>query len=202
MQEGFGRAEGVVLVIVEGNAYLPGQLLLGGDELGGGEGIVAEAFQFPLHQVDAEGGILGSAAKVDAEGAGVGIRGEVGLYVVHQSASFAQGHVEAAVHAGASQQIVQQVEGRALVILCIIAPAAYHDVRLVGVLVLHLLAGHVEGRRGAVVIGRRGGDVGKPLLCPALYFAEVNVALYEEYGIVRPVESVGEGMGICACERF
>ena len=90
--------------------------------------------------------VLGVATEVDAEGAGIGIGGEVGLDVVDQAATLAQGHVQATVHAGAAQQVVQQIESRALRGVGIVAPSAYHHMRLVGIAVHGAAGRHV--RRG------------------------------------------------------
>ena len=75
------------------------------------------------------------SSEIDAEYTRIGIRSQVGLYIIYQSAAFTECQVQAAVHAGSSQYIIEQIESGSFFIVCMISPAAYHDMCLVGVFV-------------------------------------------------------------------
>ena len=205
MEESLRHAQGVVLVVVRRHAYLAYQLLLGGGQLRGGQAAVAQALQLLVHQVEAEVHVGGVAAEVDAERARVGVGRQVRLHVVDQPAAFAQRDVQAAVHARPAQQVVQQIEGRAAVVVGVVAAGAQHDVRLVRTLIQHEAVGHVE-RRGHTAV-RNGvarpaaGQVAYQLLGQAHHTAEIHVAQDEEHHIFRPVVAAGEGGGILRAER-
>lgn len=107
VQVGLAHAEGGVLEVVGGYAHLPDELFLGGGELKCGERALAQAVEFLHRELDAAVGLIGIGAEVDIEDTRVGIVYEVALYIIYQARLFAQGEVEAAVHAGTSQHIVQ-----------------------------------------------------------------------------------------------
>ena len=202
VQEGFAHAQGVVFVVVGSDANLTDELLFGGGQLRGSHAVVAQAAQFLVHQAGAEVGIGGIAAEVDAEGARVGVGSQVGLYVVDQSATLAQGHIEAAVHAGASQQVVEQVEGGAAVVVGVVAAAAYHDVCLVGVFVQHLVLGHVKRGRRTEAVSRRCRNVSQQLFGPTHHLGKGQIALHEKHHVARTVITGGKGGGIGTAKGF
>ena len=109
VEEGLGHVECTILEIVARHTYLPDNLFLGGREFGIGQALGAEFLQFAMHQLLAIVGIVVVATEVDAPRTCVGVAGEVALHGIDQAALLAEGDVEKAVHAGASQQVVQQV---------------------------------------------------------------------------------------------
>ena len=135
MQEGLCHAEGIVLVIVRSHAYLPDKLFFGGGKLGRSHPDIAQAFQFFIHKAGTKLRILRIATEINTESSGIGIRSQVGLYIIDQSAPFAQGHTQPAVHARTSENVIQQIERRTLVFIRIVPPTANHDVRLMGIFV-------------------------------------------------------------------
>ena len=81
MQESLAHAQRVVLIVVRGNADLPDKLFLGGGKLRGSHPDITQALQFLVDQAGTVIQICGVAAEVDAEGARIGIGGQVGLHV-------------------------------------------------------------------------------------------------------------------------
>ena len=143
-------------LLSEAYTDLPDKLLLGGRKLRGSHPGITQAFQFLIYQAGAVVQICRVATEVDAEGARIGIGGQVGFHVIDQSATLAERNVQAAVHARATQDIVQQVKCGALVIVRIISPAANHDVCLMGILMHYKMLGHIEGRRSTAVVHCHG----------------------------------------------
>jgi len=100
VQVGLGGVYHGVLKIVQAHTYLALDLLLGSTQLLGGEGVLHELLQLLLAQVQAVVHIVGIAAVVDAEHAGIRITAQVALHGVHQAAALPEAQVQAAVHAG------------------------------------------------------------------------------------------------------
>ena len=83
------------------------------------------------------------ATEVDAESSRIGIGSQVRCYVIDQPTTFTERDVQAAIHARATQDNVQQVKCGALVIVCIISPATNHDVCLVSILMHYKMLGYI-----------------------------------------------------------
>ena len=147
MQEALAQAEEQALAVVARDAQLPHQLLLGGGEAGRRQSPLAQQGQLPTRQAQRLVELLRVGTEIDRRHARVGIRGDVRLDRIDQPLALAQGDVEAAVHAGPAQQVVEQEQGDTPVVVQAVGPAAQQDVRLVRLL-RHPLADGGHGRRG------------------------------------------------------
>lgn len=154
MQESLSHTQRIVLIIIRSYTDLPDKLLLGGRKLRGSHPDITQAFQFLIYQAGAVVQICRVATEVDAESSRIGIGSQVGFYVIDQPTTFTERDVQAAVHARATQDIVQQVKCGALVIVCIISPAANHDMCLVSILMHYKMLGHIKGRRSTTIMHR------------------------------------------------
>lgn len=81
VQKCFPHIECIVFKVVACHTDLPDDLLLGSGQLGIGQFIVTQLFQFLVHQSDAMVHIFGVGSEIDAEYARVGIGSQVGLYM-------------------------------------------------------------------------------------------------------------------------
>ena len=192
VQVGLGHAQCGVLKVVRGHAHLSDELLLGCRELQGGERLGAQALQLLQCELYAAVGVVGIGTEVDVHHARVGIARQVALHVVYQSRVFAQGEVEAAVHARSAQHVVEQVEPRAALVRGGVAHAAHHHMRLMRV-ARHLhLARHVGERCRAALVGTARGNVGREALGPHHDAVEGDVAIDKQHRIGRVVVTLGE----------
>ena len=200
VKEGLRHAEGGILRIVTCHPYLANDLLLGCCQLGRTERLVAKAFQFLLHQADAAVHIVVLCTEVDAEDACVGVRSQVGLHVIDQSAPFAQGDIQSAVHTRSSQNVVQEVESCALLVVRIVSPTAHHYMSLMRIPMQGQVFRHIVERELAGNCEVAGAQIRSRSFHKPYHFLEVHIALHEENGILRTVEAGGEAKSILALE--
>ena len=211
VQEGFGGVEDVVLRVVAGHTNLALNLLHGGSELRRREGLFDQTVQLFAHQAAALVHVFGIAAEVDGPCGGVGVVGQRGFHGIDQSAALAKGDVEAGVHAWAAEEVVEEVEGYAAVVLGAVCGAANHDVCLVGGTAFHgdplhrVLAQHGVGGGiywvgrfpwDGISLPRHGGWVGGECLDDSLYISKGVVAHDEENHPLWLVEPLGKGFGV------
>lgn len=189
MQESLSHTQRIVLIIIRSYTDLPDKLLLGGRKLRGSHPDITQAFQFLIYQAGAVVQICRVATEVDAESSRIGIGSQVGFYVIDQPTTFTERDVQAAVHARATQDIVQQVKCGALVIVCIISPAANHDMCLVSILMHYKMLGHIKGRRSTTIMHRCCRYIRQKFFCHKHNFLETQIAQNKENHIVGMVEA-------------
>ena len=200
MQEGLRHAEGIILVIVRSHAYLADKLLFGGGKLGRSHPGITQAFQFFIHKAGTERRVLRIAAEINAESSGIGVGSQVGLYIIDQTAPFAQGHIQPAVHARTAENVVQQVERRTLVFVGIVSPAAYHDVRLVGIFMQNQIFRNIQRRRRTTGIDSHSRNVSQQFLRPAHHLPEIHITQHKEHHIAGMIKAGSKGGRIFAAE--
>lgn len=130
-----GFADG--LHLVEGGVVVDGHLAdvlaLGGTELGGCEGLGGEAVELAEDEVARVVGGAVVNAGIDVEEASVGEGYVLRLDGVAEAVFLADGDVEARVHGGASDEVVEEREGDLSVVEEVWCLASEEEVGLVGV---------------------------------------------------------------------
>ena len=142
------------------------------------------------------------ATKIGTEDSGIRIGSQIGLYIVNQTAALAQGKVQTAIHAGTAKDIVQQIKCGTLVIVCIIPPATYHHMGLMGIFMHDKPFRDIKGRRRTAIVDRHSGHVGKKPLCQTDNRIDIQSPPYEKNHISRMIETGSKSRGVLATESF
>ena len=202
MQESLAHAQRIVLIIIRSYTDLSDKLLLGSRKLRGSHPDITQAFQFLIYQAGAVVQICRVATEVDAESSRIGIGSQVGFYVIDQPTTFTERNVQSAVHARATQNIVQQIECGTLVIICIISPAANHDMCLMGILMHYKMPGYIEGRWHTAVVHCHGRYIREEFFRPAHHLPKVQIAQNKKDHIAGMVEARSECSGILTAKQL
>ena len=171
------------------------------------EWLFGQLLQLAFHQTEAALHVVGITTEVDIPVARIGIGVEVGIDAVDQAVALTHHHVEAGVHPGTAQQVVEQNQCEAARVVAPESRGAHHDVGLMGVL-LHDACGWCgvafESRgsghlSGAYFRGRWGRSRHFGLMRlgeQTQHAGKVGLPIDKEDGIVRSVVAVGKSVCI------
>ena len=200
MEEVLRHCENDVLAVLVANQHLPLELAFRRAELSLQQRVLHEFTHLAVAERHGAADILPIAAEIDAPYAGVRVVRHAALHGVGYPAPLTDGHVEAAGHVGAADNIVKQDEGYALLRSGGAAACAYQAVSLTGVLVHRARHGLIRARFTAGECAARGRH-GEIAFGHAHYAGEGDVAHEEKHHLVRRVATAGEGTQFLGGER-
>ena len=182
--ESLAESQGIALKVIARNENLPYQLLLGHAEGTLAQGGGAQVLQFTAHQPLALLNLALVATEIYAPYAGILVAEGVALYIIDQSVLLAQTDVEQRVHARSAQYVVEQEEGRAVVVVHAVPAVAHQHVGLVGIAFASHIVGLIQGQRLQGLLQLASLQHGGVLLHLLHYLAEIHLTQHEERGIV------------------
>ena len=203
------KVEGKLLTVVTGDGYLSLQLLLGSRQCGLCQRTGHQLVELTAYQAPTAADIVRVATEVDAPDARLPVDDHAALDGIDQSVALAQRQVQARVHGRAAQQVVQQIESHAALVVGTVCTRTYHDMGLMGTLLPDDGSiARLEGRQLLEAYGRMAAPLPCLLIVQHLeQTVEIHITVGKEDGVIwtvmalREALDVGRGVGTQALDR-
>src|SRR5690554_642254 len=185
-----------VFAVFVGNGDLSLQLANGIVQLQFAQTGLAQPAQLPVYHLETAVEIFFVGAKIDAEHAGAVVGAVDGFDVVGNAVFFAQGHVEATVHAGSANEVAEQEQPQAFGTVEVVSDVAQNRVALEGVHYLVDTVGAIVETGWTFFLAQVGGQRFKILGRQSQHLVFVHLSHHTNYHLIGVVVVAHEFLNV------